>query len=265
MPESRDRLSRPVDVAGIFTQRRSNSFGVLVDEPVVARTLIGSPPMLQTTTATPTTAAVLGTPVGFGAAREDGGGVRRESLVSPRAGTWRRESTPMSGTARRGWGRGRGRNRTTQLPSWYPRTPLRDVTAITRAIERRRALLRESGSGLEMGSPTAQDLGVFASPSAAPLEQNRNDAATSPYTAVRSTKLFPPSVSSVGKVPKILRGIANQTTGDDSDCLTPQKKLLNSIDKVEKVVMEELQKLRRTPTAKRAEREKRVRTLMTMR
>lgn len=69
---------------------------------------------------------------------------------------------------------------------------------------------------------------------------------------------------SVGKVPKILLDITNQNEGE-SGLLTPQKKLLNSIDTVEKVVMEELRNLKRTPTAKKAEREKRVRTLMSMR
>lgn len=73
-----------------------------------------------------------------------------------------------------------------------------------------------------------------------------------------------PRTPAVGKVPKILLGIANENAGE-SEFVTPQKKLLNSIDKVEKVVMEELQKLKRTPSAKKAEREKRVRTLMSMR
>ena len=73
-----------------------------------------------------------------------------------------------------------------------------------------------------------------------------------------------PRTPAVGKVPKILLGIANQNAGE-SEFLTPQKKLLNSIDTVEKVVMEELQKLKRTPSAKKAEREKRIRTLMSMR
>lgn len=68
----------------------------------------------------------------------------------------------------------------------------------------------------------------------------------------------------IGKVPKILLNITNQNDGDSS-CLTPQKKLLNNIDTAEKVVMEELRKLKRTPSAKKAEREKRVRTLMSMR
>ncbi|KAG6399514.1 hypothetical protein SASPL_140995 [Salvia splendens] len=70
---------------------------------------------------------------------------------------------------------------------------------------------------------------------------------------------------SIGKVPKILLDITHQEGGDAAACLTPQKKLLNSIDVVERVVMEELQKMKRTPSAKRAERERRVRTLMSMR
>lgn len=73
-----------------------------------------------------------------------------------------------------------------------------------------------------------------------------------------------PYLPSVGKVPKILLDITNQKTGEP-DCLTPQKKLLNSIDTVEKVVMEELRKLEGTPSAKKAERQNRVRTLMSMR
>ena len=58
--------------------------------------------------------------------------------------------------------------------------------------------------------------------------------------------------------------VSNQSS-NDSKFLTPQKKLLNSIDKVEKEVMKELRKLKRTTSAKKAEREKKVRTLMWLR
>ncbi|KAL8480063.1 hypothetical protein ACS0TY_026845 [Phlomoides rotata] len=64
-------------------------------------------------------------------------------------------------------------------------------------------------------------------------------------------------VHNLGKVPKILLNVTNQHDGD-SPCLTPQEKLLNNIDTVEKLVMEELRKLKRTPSAKKAEREKRI-------
>ncbi|GJY50773.1 ubiquitin-60S ribosomal protein L40-like protein [Tanacetum coccineum] len=72
-----------------------------------------------------------------------------------------------------------------------------------------------------------------------------------------------------------LRGIRDQNSvtkkmtfdnldGGDSEFLTPSQKLLNVIDKVEKLFMQELNNLKRTPAAKKAEREKRVRTLMSM-
>lgn len=128
------------------------------------------------------------------------------------------------------------------------------------AIERKRARLR-GDEGLQIETSSLQDQGFLdpsGSGSLAPLEQDNSIA--SPSTDVK-IKPCPPSV---GKVPKILLGITKQTIGE-SECLTPQKKLLNSIDTVEKAVTEELQKLRRTPTAKKAEREKRVRTLMSMR
>ncbi|XP_060180002.1 protein POLYCHOME-like [Lycium barbarum] len=121
------------------------------------------------------------------------------------------------------------------LPSWYPRTPLRDITSILRAIERRSARLGES-EGQQLESPIPQDRTVLD-----------------------------PSDSTSGKVPKILLDITYQNDSGDSDGLTPERKLLQSIDKVEKAVMEELHKLMRTPIAKKQEREKRVGTLMSMR
>ncbi|XP_021969825.1 uncharacterized protein LOC110864958 [Helianthus annuus] len=60
----------------------------------------------------------------------------------------------------------------------------------------------------------------------------------------------------------ILSTICNEGEGD---LLTPEKRLLNSIEIVERVVMEELNRLKRTPAAEKAEREKKVRTLMSMR
>ena len=116
------------------------------------------------------------------------------------------------------------------------------------------------GEGQGSESPVPEDLGILDPSASKYVTTESQSAATSPRSSFRS-KPYP---LSVGKVPKILLGIANQNTAE-SDCLTPQKKLLNSIDSVEKVVMEELQKLKRTPTAKKAEREKRVRTLMSMR
>ncbi|XP_027351083.1 protein POLYCHOME [Abrus precatorius] len=157
-----------------------------------------------------------------------------------------RENTPLV-TPRRGRGRG------SVLPSWYPRTPLRDITVLSRAIERRRARLGEN-EGQQIGDSDQ----VLPDPfSASQIE--RDSSALSPNSV--GVKLRTPAGS---KVPKIILDIDNLPEGE-SEILTPQKKLLNSIDKVEKGFREELQKLKRTPSAKKAEREKRVKTLMSMR
>lgn len=115
------------------------------------------------------------------------------------------------------------------------------------------------GQGVE--TPVTHERRVVDSPivpSGVQLEQQSSTLSPNPTVAVSRC---PPSV---GKVFKILLDVTNQTAGE-SEGLTPQKKLLKSIDTVEKLVTEELQKLNRTPTAKKAEREKKVRTLMSMR
>ncbi|XP_057505525.1 LOW QUALITY PROTEIN: protein POLYCHOME [Actinidia eriantha] len=156
---------------------------------------------------------------------------------------------------------GRGGSTSSVLPSWYPRTPLHDITAV--AIERRRARLRET-EGQQTESPVPQDQNVLSPSVPISGAQLEHDFPTITPDHIIGKKPFQLSVGN-GKVPKMLLDITNQNAGESSDCLTPQKKLLNSIDTVEKVVMEELKKLKRTPSAKKVEREKRVRTLMSMR
>ncbi|GMQ02002.1 hypothetical protein CsSME_00048434 [Camellia sinensis var. sinensis] len=119
------------------------------------------------------------------------------------------------------------------------------------AIERRRASLRETES-LQNESPIPQVQNVLdpsVPTSGAQLEHNISMISPNPTVGMRRS--FRPSV---GKVSKILLDITNQNVGQP-DCLTPQK-FLNSIDTVEKVVMEELKKLKSTPGAKKAEWEK---------
>ncbi|XP_050230530.1 protein POLYCHOME [Mercurialis annua] len=244
MPEARDRLSRAVDFATVFAQRRSDILRVYDDQEA---DLFGSP------------RAVLNrrnsvTRLSPGTGRVAGRGV----LGTPR--------TPSTGRGlensafRRGNGRGGGRVSNSVLPSWYPRRPLRDITAIVRAIERRRERL--GGSRVqETESPAPHAHGVPDSSEPSPVAHlEHSKIFMSPFPNVEFKRCPPP----VGKVQKILFDITNQPS-DDSDFLTPQKKLLNSIDTVEKEVMEELRKLKRTASAKRAEREKKVRTLMSLR
>lgn len=84
-----------------------------------------------------------------------------------------------------------------------------------------------------------------------------------PASSSRKKPVPPPSLL---KVSKIIQSVATKpSNGDSEECLTPQKKLLAEIGTVEKLVMEELDKLKKTPSAKKAEREKKVHTLLSMR
>ncbi|XP_075475545.1 protein POLYCHOME-like [Primulina tabacum] len=271
MPEARDRLSREDDVVANYSRRRNSNTGnrssgrgdslIFVrqddaDEGQRAET----PFRWRDMAMTGTTAEASG-----------GGGGRGRGIVgSPRIGRGgyflrspasvfgRENLSPMIGS-----GRGRGGYRvrgSSVLPAWYPRRPLRDITAVARAIEGRR-LRRGESEGLLTESPIPQDQTVrvpSVSTSGAQLEHDIS--MTSPHPTI-GIKHCPPTI---GKVPKILLDITRQSA-EETACLTPQRKLLNSIDNVEKVVMDELRKLKRTPTAKKVEREKRVRTLMSMR
>lgn len=270
MPEARDRLARANNgVAEIYNIRRTSvaSIGILPDDDDNER---GSNRTPFRWGATPLTGDTSGQPMGgapstrtITGATARGGGAGRGLFGSPRT-VYRRvsrsQNTPPSGsTVRRGRGGRSGPGSQSVLPSWYPRTPLGDITHVVRAIERRRARLVD-GEGQVLGSPipirndnhpTVHD----PSPSGAHLEHELSLVTPNPKLASKTFR--PPPL-------KIFTDIANQG-GGDSEFLTPQKKLLNSIDIVEKVVMEELHRLKRTPTAKKAEREKRVRTLMSMR
>ncbi|GMI65723.1 UV-B-INSENSITIVE 4, POLYCHOME [Hibiscus trionum] len=243
MSESRDRLVRTVDLAEVFARRRAGPLGILSGE---AMELLGSPVPRRPT-------GVAGATV----LTARGGGFRRgRSFGTPRFGVRRarneRENAPVTPSP---LGRGRGN----MLPSWYPRAPLRDITAVARAIERRRAGLGD-GEGLLVETPVPRNETILGSniSSAAQLEHN--------FSTPASTSRLKPRPTSIKSVSKILLNVTNKGSEESAEeLLTPQKKLLNSIDTVEKAVMEELQKMKRTPSAKKAERQHKVRTLMSMR
>jgi len=128
---------------------------------------------------------------------------------------------------------------------------------VVQAIERRRARLGEvEGQRTESTVSTADQ--VVLEPSEA---ASASAASSSKSPKSVGVKLRTPLGC---KVPKIYLDISDLPEGE-SETLTPQKKLLNNIDQVQEAVLEELKKLKRTPSAKKAEREKRVRTLMSMR
>lgn len=128
-------------------------------------------------------------------------------------------------------------------------------SSVFQAIERRRVPLGESNEGERTPLPERQS--SDSSDAGARLENHAGESSSGVSPSPVSVKIR------CSKVPKIVLEIAED--GDDSEFLTPQKKLLESIDTVEKVVREELQRLKRTPMGRRAEREKRVKTLMSMR
>ncbi|KAF1001649.1 protein POLYCHOME-like isoform X2 [Apium graveolens] len=233
MPEARDRLLRPGnDAEEMFKRRRRSSGSIHIQSD--------ESPVVNTGTASHGTSRVAATP-----AR---GSVRRRI---------RRNLYRYSGGENREVGRRVSRR---VLPHWYPRKPLQDITAVVRAFERKRARLREMGDE-RLESPSAYGQFVHdpsVSSSSAPLEHNHS--LITPKSPLL-TKRNPPFL---GKVPKILHDITNQEAGN-SEFLTPEKKLLNSIDKVEKAVEEEISRLKQTPAAKKAERKAKVRTLMSMR
>ncbi|XP_009619294.1 protein POLYCHOME-like isoform X2 [Nicotiana tabacum] len=257
MTEARDRISRTEDLMDIYSRRRRTTVrneggGIVIfqdeqEDASATRAIFR-----------PGTAAAR---VGLGGGGRGGIG-RRVNFGTPRRNSHRTPARVIGRENISPSGRGRGRGgQHIVLPSWYPRTPLRDITSIVRAIERRRARFGES-EGQQLESPIPQNQTVLdPSESTSGAQLEHDNSFMTPHPTIRS-RLYP---KSVGKVPKILLDITHQNDSGDLDCLTPQRKLLNSIDKVEKAVMEELHKLKRTPTAKKQEREKRVRTLMSMR
>ncbi|CAH2063763.1 unnamed protein product [Thlaspi arvense] len=244
MPEARDRIHRPVDYAAIFANRRSN--GVLLDEPASRLGLIEPPAQRSPSDSEPGSIG-RGSLVVRGNFSSWRPGHGNRSGQIPFRSPQGRENVAMV-TARRG----RGRVSPSALPSWYPRTPLRDITHIMRAIERRRrAGMGVEGDGREIVIPAQGQVG------------EDNCLMVTPGPALGFKRGCPPSTA---RVHKMLLDISKEVSEEDeAGFITPEKKLLNSIDIVEKIVMEEMQKLKSTPQAKREEREKRVRTLMSMR
>lgn len=202
MAESRDRLLRSNAVTTSFGNRRqaANGFSVFQDE---AEAGFVTPFRRGATPLTRVTRGSLGT----AATRGRGGDV----------------------------GRGNGRDGGSLLPSWYPRAPLRDITAIIRAIERRTAHgLREAEEDPQTNSPVP------------PEGQVPNEHALG------------------SQLEHNLR--LNHNKGED-DCLTHQqpRKLVNNIYSMEIAILEEMRTVMNTPSAKKAERAKKMKTLMSMR
>jgi hypothetical protein len=125
MPESRGRLSRPVDYAAVFVRRRVPGTGFILADQETGPNLFEIPIRRVTAATTPRGQTALGTTRGGGFGTPGSVG-RRVRYGSPATG---RENTPS--TSR---GSGRDRPRGSVLPSWYPRVPLQDITGVVRVM-----------------------------------------------------------------------------------------------------------------------------------
>jgi len=104
----------------------------------------------------------------------------------------------------------------------------------------------------------------------APSSSSSTSSAQHEHEAVGGSSSLPalsigPQTAPGTQIGKVLANIPNEEKGGNSSVITPQKRLLDSIDEVRDVLVERRRKLEKTPTAKKAEREKKVRTLMSMR
>ncbi|URE38451.1 hypothetical protein MUK42_16294 [Musa troglodytarum] len=151
-----------------------------------------------------------------------------------------KENITPSRAARR-----RGRTRKSPLPEWYPRTPLRDITVIVNALERRRMRVRAAATARKRTSD----------PEPAAVGEGLLDTSSSPAAAGSS------SVSATEQPPHISSSSnASSPRDDPPDQPTEYEKNLEIyISEMERLVTENL-KRSPMPPAKRAKR-----TLISMR
>ncbi|XP_020109920.1 protein POLYCHOME-like, partial [Ananas comosus] len=151
----------------------------------------------------------------------------------------------------------RSRTRRSPLPKWYPRTPLRDITAIVRAIERRdrgrrraTAAQQRTREGVEV-SPSPDTTSSPQEPSAsnedtapihtvAPSDVSNTASLTSPTEGLNSS----PSPTPLS-LPTSEPSLQTQSASNDPSPAVNEK-LSSLIDEMQRLVMENL---RRAPQA----------------
>ncbi|KAK9664969.1 hypothetical protein RND81_14G080900 [Saponaria officinalis] len=224
MPVSRDRLSRPVDISTLLpnAQRRVN---LVVDEPGLRLRGLSS---LNASISKPSGSA--------GRLRRHGSQAYRARLRHQRY----LNRLPVDQENRTPGSVRQSQRRRSLLPSWHPRTPLRDITAIARAIERRRAELQD-----QRHEPSVPE----------------SDAPSSSSQLENETNIPTPTPT----IPVKISDDVKDENANASEPMTPEKRLLNSIDTVRQIWVEEQERVEKTPAAKKAERDRKVRTLMSMR
>ncbi|XXG46204.1 hypothetical protein AAC387_Pa02g1114 [Persea americana] len=173
---------------------------------------------------------------------------------------------PGSSTSR---GRRRTRLRKSPLPSWYPRTPLRDITAIVNAMERRRSRLRAVAELRRRTQESANSSPFPLRTSPLAHELNDSEQAQTPIQ-VRKPRLSifdsSPDSSSIMKNSQqpaecpLERPHSSENLASKDKNTVGADKNSDSIDEIGRIVMENFQRMvdRSTKKPKRS-------TLMSMR
>ncbi|XP_039130198.1 protein GIGAS CELL1 [Dioscorea cayenensis subsp. rotundata] len=160
------------------------------------------------------------------------------------------------------------RRRRSPLPAWYPRTPLRDITVIVRALERSRARMEAAAAERRrLGIGTESSPRLLLSPSPLPPvsspsgqtpstphpASNISDSTATTNTTVLVTTTPPPADQSLETLSPPL---SVKPSAKTLNPIEAEEKLCRSIDVIEKSVLKNLKKTkeqntRRTTTARR--------------
>ncbi|XP_073010859.1 uncharacterized protein [Typha latifolia] len=171
--------------------------------------------------------------------------------------------------------RRRARGRKSPLPSWYPRTPLRDITAIVNAVERRRrtraAAIQQSIQGpeasLQSGNVTTsltEEVGGSSQTPPVPVgSSDTSDASSNPTTASLTPSPIECKKQSCSSSPSSLSHADHspQTPSTSTKPAASEEKLCSSIDDIERMVMKNLKRTRKASSKTTVQKS----TLMSMR
>ncbi|PWZ41761.1 hypothetical protein Zm00014a_028541 [Zea mays] len=154
------------------------------------------------------------------------------------------------------------------LPGWYPRTPLRDITAIAKAIQRSRSRIAAAQQRSQRIEQSSQSVNV-TTPAQAEQDAHiaeashavasgsgstEREAVANPATVLADDNLNVSSLPAEGSL---------NTPSKPMDPALADKKLSGSIEKVEKLVRKNLKRTSRAAQASRRATQRR--NLMSMR
>ncbi|KAK3142314.1 hypothetical protein QOZ80_4BG0344950 [Eleusine coracana subsp. coracana] len=161
--------------------------------------------------------------------------------------------------------------RRSPLPDWYPRTPLRDITAIAKAIQRSRlriAAAQQESQGPEQ-SPQSVNVATPAQAEDIPRSSEASQAVASGSGSAERENVASPATILAQENLNVSSSLAESSLKTPSKPMDPvladvvEKKLSSSINQIEKMVKKNM---KRTPKAAQpSKRALQRRALMSMR